>query len=104
MIAMLRSAIVMVKSTHRHPANRALHIAGAPAYAAGVAMVAGHIFNLGTDVILGASLWSVAIIMFIAGHAIEGNFMSMTPVLLARLAKRSLEHHLFGKGIHFLRR
>ena len=104
MITMLRSAILMVKSTHRHPANRALHIVGAPAYAAGVAMVAGYFLNAGPDVILGALLWSAAIAIFIAGHVVEGNVMSMTPVLLARLAKRSLVRHLFRKGVHLLRR
>ena len=104
MKAMLRSAIGIVKSTHRHPANRALHIAGAPVYAAGVVMVAGYLFNTGTDAILGAMLWSAAIAMFVAGHAIEDNVMSMTPVLLARLVKRSLVRHLFRKRVHLLRR
>jgi hypothetical protein len=89
MKAMLRSVILAVKSTHRHPANRALHVAGAPAYVAGAAMVAGHLLNMGTDALPGAILWSAAIAMFVAGHAIEGNVMSMTPVLVARLAKRS---------------
>lgn len=104
MKTMLRSAIVMVKSTHRHPANRALHVAGAPAYAAGFAMVAGYFLNAGTDAVLGAILWLAAIAMFVAGHAIEGNVMSMTPVLLVRIAKRSLARHLFRKGVHLLRR
>jgi hypothetical protein len=101
---MLRSAILMVKSTHRHPANRALHVAGAPLYAAGVAMVAGYFAGAGTDAVIGAGLWSAAIAMFVAGHAIEGNVMSMTPVLLARLAKRSLARHLGSQRIHLLRR
>lgn len=101
---MLRSVARMLKSTHRHPANRALHVAGAPLYAAGVAMVAGHFLNMGTGAVLGASLWSAAIAMFVAGHAIEGNVMSMTPVLLARLAKRSLASYFGGKRVQLLRR
>ena len=101
---MLRSVISAVKSTHRHPANRALHIAGAPAYVGGAAMVAGHLLNMGTDALPGAILWSLAIAMFAAGHAIEGNVMSMTPVLVARLAKRWLGRHLARKRVHLLGR
>lgn len=101
---MLHSIILAVKNTHRHPANRALHIAGAPAYVGGAAMVAGHLLNMGTNALPGAILWSLAIAMFTAGHAIEGNVMSMTPVLVARLAKRSLGRHLARKRVHLLGR
>ncbi|MEO9296176.1 MAG: hypothetical protein ABI347_11345 [Nitrososphaera sp.] len=102
---LLRSAVLMVKNTHRPPADRALHVAGAPLYAAGIAMVvAGYLAGVGTDVVIGAAMWSVAIAMFVAGHAIEGNVMSMTPLLLARLVRRSLAGHLGRQRIHLLRR
>lgn len=102
MTGVLRAAIKMVKNTHRHPANRALHAAGAPAYAAGIAMMAGHFFGIGNP-FFGLALWSTAVAMFVAGHAIEGNVMTMTPVLLARLAKRSLVGHLGKQGVHLVR-
>jgi hypothetical protein len=100
---MLQATIKTVKNTHRHPANRALHAAGAPAYAAGIAMMAGHFSGAGTDPFLGLALWSTAVAMFVAGHAIEGNVMTMTPVLLARLAKRSLAGHLGKQRVHLVR-
>ena len=45
--------VKLVRGTHRHPANRALHAAGLPIYAAGIAMVAGHFAGAGTDPLLG---------------------------------------------------
>jgi hypothetical protein len=54
--------------------------------------------------LLGLALWTLAVSMLVAGHAIEGNVRSMTPVLVARLASRSLApHHLFKQRVHLLR-
>ena len=92
--------VKLVRGTHRHPANRALHAAGLPIYAAGIAMVAGHFAGAGTDPLLGAALWSAAVAMLVSGHAIEGNAMSMTPVLVARLVYRSLARNLAKYGVH----
>ncbi|AIC15486.1 hypothetical protein [Nitrososphaera viennensis] len=104
---MLRATVKMLKSTHRHPANRALHAAGLPIYAYGIAMIISYFAGAGTtttiaDALLGLGLWAVAVSMFVAGHAIEGNVRSMTPVLLARLVSRSL-HHLAKQRVHLLR-
>jgi hypothetical protein len=96
--------IKLLKSTHRHPANRALHAAGLPAYGTGLAMVAGHFAGAGTDPLQGLGLVSAAVAMFVTGHAIEGNVMSMTPVLVARLAHRSLAQNLAKHGIHLFGR
>lgn len=112
MIKFVRAAVKLVKSTHRHPANIALHTAGLPLYGAEIATVvmaaAGH---AGSDILAGAALIPIAIGMFVAGHIIEGNVMSMTPVLLARLAWRfffssSLQRrkHPLKDGVHLLRR
>ncbi|MEO9363562.1 MAG: hypothetical protein ABI348_06635 [Nitrososphaera sp.] len=101
---MLRATVKMLKNTHRHPSNRALHAVGLPIYAYGIAMVVGHFAGAGTDALLGLGLWALAVSMLVAGHAIEGNVRSMTPVLLARLASRSLaHHHLFKQRVHLLR-
>lgn len=99
----IRAAVKLVKSTHTHPANIALHAAGLPLYGAGIATMITT--ATGSNAFAGAALVSVAIGMFVAGHAIEGNVMSMTPVLLARLAWRRLAGKHPGKdGVHLLRR
>ncbi|WP_148701226.1 hypothetical protein [Candidatus Nitrososphaera evergladensis] len=102
---MLRATIKMLKNTHRHPANKALHAVGLPIYAYGIAMIIGSFAGAGTDnALLGLGLWALAVSMLVAGHAIEGNVMSMTPVLLARLVFRSLcRVHLVEKRVHLLR-
>jgi hypothetical protein len=102
---MLRATIKMLKNTHRHPANRALHAAGLPIYACGIAMIVGHFAGAKTDALLGLGLWAFAVSMLVAGHTIEGNVRSTTPVLLARLASRSLRHyhHLAKQRVHLLR-
>lgn len=102
----ITAIIKMLKGTHRHPANRALHAAGLPIYAAGIAMVIGHFAagGAGTNLFQGLALWLLAVAMFVAGHAIEGNVKSMTPVLLFRLLKRSLERNLGGKRVHLASR
>ncbi|MGI0019647.1 MAG: hypothetical protein ACREAY_04170 [Nitrososphaera sp.] len=98
------SIVKLVSGTRRHPANRALHAAGLPIYATGIAMVAGHFAGAGTDPLLGAALWSAAVVILVSGHAIEGNVMSMTPVLVTRLVHRSLSHYLAKHGIHLFGR
>ena len=58
---MMTGIVKLVRGTHRHPANRALHAAGLPIYAAGIAMVAGYFAGARTDPLLGAALWSAAV-------------------------------------------
>jgi hypothetical protein len=100
----MMSIVKLLRGTHRHPANRALHAAGLPIYAAGIAMVAGQFVGAGTDPLLGAALWSAAVAMLVSGHAIEGNVMSMTPVLVVRLVHRSLARNLGKHGVHLFGR
>jgi hypothetical protein len=100
---LITSVVKLVKNTHRHPANRALHIAGAPVYAAGAFMVFGGLFGFGTDMIAGAAMWLAAIAMFVAGHRIEGNAGSMTPVLIFRLLSRKVAGYRVAQRAHFLR-
>ncbi|HVX02444.1 MAG TPA: hypothetical protein VHA09_04760 [Nitrososphaera sp.] len=105
---LLRALFKMLKNTHRHPANRVLHAAGLPVYAYGIAMIAGSFAGAGstTNGLFGLGLWALAVSMLVAGHAIEGNVKSMTPVLVARLVLLRLRyhsHHLGKKRIHLLR-
>lgn len=88
---MLRAVARILKNTHRHPANRALHLAGLPIYLAGLAKIAGFFIGLQTNPIEGVLLWMLAVSMFVSGHMIEGNVRSMTPVLLFRVLARSVK-------------
>src|SRR5690606_15059292 len=100
----MRSLIRIIKSTHRHPANQALHCTGAPFYVIGLATTVGHFAGMDTNLALGIAMWTVAVVMFVAGHKIEGNVGSMTPVLICRLALRKVaRYYLVTKRIHFLR-
>lgn len=100
---MFRATLKILTYTHRHPANIALHAAGLPVYIYGIAMILGHFIGTGTNPLLGLLLCSLAIFMFVAGHAIEGNVRSMTPVLIARLAYRLLRQHFAKQRVQILR-
>jgi hypothetical protein len=97
------SAIIkMVKNTHRHPANQALHCIGAPFYAAGLAMALGYFAGIQTDLAGGIAMWLAGVAMFVAGHRIEGNVGSTTPVLLFRLLSK-VAHNFVAQRVHLLR-
>ncbi|HEX2558204.1 MAG TPA: hypothetical protein VHK86_07765 [Nitrososphaera sp.] len=100
---MLAAVVKLVKNTHRHPANQALHFIGAPSYAIGLGMIVGYLAGMQVNLLAGIAMWISAIAMFVAGHKIEGNVMTMTPVLVFRLLSRKAARYLLAKGIHFLR-
>jgi hypothetical protein len=91
----------IIKNTHRHPANQALHSIGAPFYVVGLLVMLGHFAGIEqqqttttTDLVAGPAMWLAAIAMFVLGHKIEGNVGSMTPVLLFRLLLLSLRRNV----------
>ena len=92
----------LVQNTHRHPANQALHFIGAPFYAVGLGMVIGHFVGSQTNLLIGIVMWITAIAFFVIGHKIEGNIMTMTPILVFRLLSRKVCTYQFAKGIHLL--
>lgn len=98
----VHAVIKMIKNTHRHPANRALHCIGAPFYAIGLAMALGHFAGMRTDPVLGIAMWLAAVAMFVSGHKIEGNIRSMTPVLLVRLLSK-VAYDFVAQRVHFPR-
>jgi hypothetical protein len=55
-----------------------------------------------TDLASGIAMWGAAIAMFIAGHKIENNIGSMTPVLLFRLLSK-IVHNSIAQRVHLLR-
>ena len=98
----VRAVIKMIKNTHRHPANQALHCTGAPFYVVGAAMTLGHFAGMQTDLAAGVAMWAGAVVMFVAGHRIENNIGSMTPVLLFRLLSKAA-HNFVAQRVHLLR-
>jgi hypothetical protein len=98
----------IIKNTHRHPANQALHLIGAPFYAAGLIVMLGHFAGMQqlqtttADIVAGATMWLAGIAMFVSGHKIEGNVSSMTPVLLFRLLSRKVTRYLIAQRVHLL--
>lgn len=97
---LLLSMWIMIKSTHRHPANRALHIAGSPLYVIGIYLVSNIIHGSSADSVLGGLLWSASVAMFTIGHLIEGNLNSITPVLAYRLFSRKLRGYFVPNRFH----
>lgn len=99
----MRSIIKLIKGTHRHPANQALHCIGTPFYVIGVAMISGHFAGVHADLALGVAMWTAAVVMFVIGHKIENNIGSMTPILIYRLISRKVIQYFTEQRVHFLR-
>jgi uncharacterized membrane protein YGL010W len=81
------SIVKAIKSTHRNPANRMLHIIGLPIYVTGITLIVGYFLNLNTNPITGLILWLVAVSLFLMGHKIEGNIRAMTLIILFKYLK-----------------
>jgi hypothetical protein len=106
----VQTILKIIKNTHRHPINQALHSIGAPFYGVGLAMTLGHVAGMETNLAAGGAMLLAAIAMFVLGHKIEGNLKSMAPVLLFRLilvlfflSRRKVARYPFAKRVHLLR-
>jgi hypothetical protein len=86
----VQTILKIIKNTHRHPVNQALHSIGAPFYGVGFAMVLGHLAGMQTSLAVGGAMLLSAMAMFVLGHKIEGNLRMMVPVLLFRFLVVSL--------------
>ena len=98
----------IIRNTHRHPINQALHSIGAPFYGIGLAMIIGHLAGIETNLVAASAMLLAAIAMFVLGHKIEGNLRSMAPVLLFKfllvlLSRRKVARYSFAKPVHLLR-
>ncbi len=106
-IVNMYAVLKLIKNTHRHPANQALHSIGAPFYVAGLVVVLGHFAGIlqlqtTTGPLIGTAMWLAAIGMFVLGHKIEGNIGSMTPVLLFRMLSRKVARYSVAQRVHLL--
>lgn len=77
-----------LKSTHRNPTNRILHLIGFPIYVTGISLIIGYFMNLNTNPITGVILWLVAVCLFLISHKVEGNFRAMTLIVLSKYLSR----------------
>ena len=98
----------IIKNTHRHPVNQALHSIGAPFYGIGLVMSIGHIGGMNTNLAAGSMILLAAFVMFVLGHKIEGNMRTMMPVLLfrflyARISRRKTACYSMTNRIYVLR-
>ncbi len=110
----MQTILKIIKNTHRHPINQALHSIGAPFYGIGLAMIVGHLAGMETDLYVGGAMFFSAMALFVLGHRIEGNVRSMAPVLLFRFllarglllssrVRSNIARNLFVKRAHLLR-
>ena len=106
----MQTIIKIIRNTHRHPVNQALHSIGAPFSGVGLVMILGHVAGMQTNLAAGGAMLLTAIAMFVLGHKIEGNLRSMAPVLLFRflvvvvlLSRRKVARYPFAKRVHLLR-
>jgi hypothetical protein len=98
----------IIKNTHRHPVNQALHSIGAPFYGIGLVMSIGHLGGMNTNLAAGSMILLAALAMFVLGHKVEGNMRSMAPVLLfrflyVRISRSKVACYSTVKRIHLLR-
>ena len=90
----------VIRNTHRHPANIALHSGGIILYASGIGSIPGHFAGYDNGLLQGAVLWLAGVAAFTLGHMIEGNLGSLTPVLACRLISRNVRHYFAADRIH----
>ena len=97
---LIKAFAVMLKNTHRHPANRTLHAFGMPLYILGLGSIIGHVAGYNTDLVQGALFWLAGVTAFAIGHKIEGNLRAITPILASRLIVRKVRDYLVADRIH----
>jgi hypothetical protein len=81
-----------IKSTHRNPISKVLHLIGLSLYAIGFTLLAGYYLgNLNIlSPIIGIILFPIAIGLFLTGHKIEGNLRAMTLIILLKYLKSKI--------------
>lgn len=86
-ILMPFSLVKAIKNTHRNPINLFLHFIGVSLYIVGLFLVVGFVSGMYINPIEGtilwiSILWSIAVVLFVVGHKIEGNLKATTPVVV----------------------
>ncbi len=81
------SLLKAIKNTHRHPANRILHVVGLLLYVVAILMISGSLLNTNVYQFVSLFLFMLAIALFLLGHKIEGNIRATTWVVLFKYIK-----------------
>ena len=84
------SLLKAIKNTHRHPANRILHVVGLLLYAVAISMISSSLLNTNVNPFASLFLFMVAIALFLLGHKIEGNVRATTWVALFKYLKECI--------------
>jgi hypothetical protein len=90
-VLLLSNLVIIMKSSHRHPINRMLHIVGLVLYASGFYLLFDHITaHQDLNLVYSLVIWFTAIDLFIVGHVIEGNVEAMTIIILFKYVRFKL--------------
>ncbi|HYO06422.1 MAG TPA: Mpo1-like protein [Phototrophicaceae bacterium] len=81
-----------IKNTHRHPANRVLHVIGLLLYVVAIFMISGSLLGTNVNPFSSLYLFMVAIALFLLGHKIEGNVRATTWVVLFKYLKECMRN------------
>ena len=77
-----------IRNTHRNPVSRALHLVGLSLYIAGFTLLVIDYFGRTSPNIsfypFSLILFPIAVMLFIAGHKIEGNLRAMTLIVFIK--------------------
>ena len=84
------SLLKAIKNTHRHPANRMLHVIGLLLYAVAIFVISYSLLNTNVSPYPSLFLFLVAITLFFLGHKIEGNVRATTWVVLFKYLKECM--------------
>ena len=86
------SLIKAIKNTHRHPANRLLHVFGLTLYFLAILMILmGNFTDTNTNPFNSLILFAVTIALFLLGHRIEGNLGATTWVIIFKYLKAKIK-------------
>jgi hypothetical protein len=104
----VQKVLKIIRNTHKHPVNQALHCIGAPFYGLGLVMLIIHLGGMQTNLAAAGTMLLAAVAMFVLGHKIEGNIRSMAPVLLFRflyvvVSRKRVACYPLAKRVHILR-
>ena len=93
-----------IKSTHRNPINKVLHLIGLSLYTIGFTLIVTYYFNNSLNnssyAINGLVLFPIALGLFLIGHKVEGNFRALTVIIVMKYLTLKLK--LSFKSIHSL--
>ena len=77
-----------IKSTHRNPDSKILHLIGLSLYVVGFILITGYYYFSNLNIsspIYGIILFPIAVGLFLLGHKKEGNLRAMTIIVIINI-------------------